>query len=90
MMDCAICSDLRDIWTAKYQAMQYDHLISFGPLLGDANRIFPQDNASCHTSESTQDWFKKEKLNILSWPSRSADLNTMEKPLGYSMLQCLC
>ncbi|GBN88684.1 hypothetical protein AVEN_258551-1 [Araneus ventricosus] len=50
MMDGTNYSKLE---SAQYQAVLYDLLIPFGPLLGIANLIFQQDNASCHTSKPT-------------------------------------
>ena len=40
--------------------------------------IFQQDNASCHMTKVTKPWFAAQNLEILSWPSRSPDLNPIE------------
>lgn len=51
-------SDLQKILermeSEKFQAMQHDYLLPFWSLLGDAQKIFQQDNVSCHPSKSIQ------------------------------------
>ena len=42
------------------------------------NFIFQQDNAPCHTSKYTKEYFKKKKINLMVWPPNSADLNPIE------------
>ncbi|KAK3513197.1 hypothetical protein QTP70_009754 [Hemibagrus guttatus] len=37
-----------------------------------------QDNDSKHTSKSTSEWLKKNKMKTLEWPSQSPDLNPIE------------
>ncbi len=34
-----------------------------------------QDNNPKHTSHSTKEWLKKNKVNVLEWLSQSPDLN---------------
>ena len=37
--------------------------------------IFQQDNDPKHTSKLSKDFFVKNKVNVLSWPRQSSDLN---------------
>lgn len=39
---------------------------------------FMQDNASCHTSRETKEFFKKQKFEPMFWPPSSSDLNPIE------------
>ncbi len=41
--------------------------------------ILQQDNDAKHTSCSTKEWLKKNKVNVLEWPSQSSDLNATER-----------
>uniref|UniRef100_A0A8C4X270 Tc1-like transposase DDE domain-containing protein n=1 Tax=Erpetoichthys calabaricus TaxID=27687 RepID=A0A8C4X270_ERPCA len=36
------------------------------------------DNDPKHTSKSTSEWLKKNKMKTLEWPSQSPDLNPIE------------
>lgn len=49
-----------------YQQLLYQHLIPFGPFLGGSNWKFQQDNAPCHVSKSTKNWFQKERIEVLN------------------------
>ncbi|KAK3507430.1 hypothetical protein QTP70_020631 [Hemibagrus guttatus] len=40
--------------------------------------ILQQDNDPKHTSKSTSEWLKKNKMKTLEWPSQSPDLNPIE------------
>ncbi len=37
-----------------------------------------QDNNPKHTSHSTKEWLKKNKVNVLEWLSQSPDLNPIK------------
>ncbi len=37
-----------------------------------------QDNNPKHTSQSTKEWLKKNKVNVLKWLSQSTDLNPIK------------
>ncbi|KAK3551569.1 hypothetical protein QTP70_019797 [Hemibagrus guttatus] len=40
--------------------------------------VLQQDNDPKHTSKSTSEWLKKNKIKTLEWPSQSTDLNPIE------------
>ncbi|KAK3517578.1 hypothetical protein QTP70_012564 [Hemibagrus guttatus] len=40
--------------------------------------VLQQDNDPKHTSKSTSEWLKKNKMKALEWPSQSPDLNPIE------------
>ncbi len=40
--------------------------------------VMQQDNDPKHTSKSTSEWLKKNKIKVLEWPNQSPDLNLIE------------
>ncbi|KAK3554864.1 hypothetical protein QTP86_000902 [Hemibagrus guttatus] len=40
--------------------------------------VLQQDNDPKHTSKSTSEWLKKNKMKTLEWPSQSSDINPIE------------
>ena len=70
-----------------HQQLLYQQFIPFGLFLGGPNSKFQQDNASCHVSKSTKNWFQKERIETLNWPSRSPDLYPTENLWGHLACQ---
>ncbi len=40
--------------------------------------VMQQDNDLKHTSKSTSEWLKKNKIKVLEWLSQSSELNPIE------------
>ena len=69
--------------TGKMNSKQYiDILTHFAvPTIKDKlqdNFILQQDNCSIHKSKETYTFIENNKINVLSWPSRSPDINIIE------------
>ncbi|KAK3507927.1 hypothetical protein QTP70_003822 [Hemibagrus guttatus] len=56
------------------------HVGSLGDKVRKLKRtwVLQQDNDPKHTSKSTSEWLKKNKMKTLEWPSESPDLNPIE------------
>ncbi|KAG8232935.1 hypothetical protein J437_LFUL011044 [Ladona fulva] len=44
--------------------------------------IFQQDNSHVHTCKEAKNWFLENRIQQLSWPARSPDLNPIENIWG--------
>ena len=72
------------IMNGRYNADRYIEMIDNACLLEEGNRlcpekfIFQQDGATIHTAKRSMEYFEAMGIEILPWPTRSADLNPIE------------
>lgn len=66
----------------KYQQLLQTNLLPAARAIGGRNWIFQQDNAPCHASSSTKEWFHEKNIRVLNWPALSPDLNPIENLWG--------
>ncbi len=59
--------------------LEHFMLPSADKLYGDADFIFQQDLAPCHTAKGTKSWFNDHGVTVLDWPTNSPDLTCQRK-----------
>jgi transposase len=64
--------------SSKYIDVLKENLLPLINSKNDRKLLFQQDNAPCHTSFSTINFFSENKIEVMYWPPNSPDLNPIE------------
>lgn len=62
----------------EYISTMKENMIPSAEKLHRRYFVYQQDNAPCHKSHATMQWFEDNEVQLLEWPSRSPDLNPIE------------
>ena len=64
--------------SARYIEVLDKYLVDGNCGFNIEKHIFQQDNATCHTSKVTREYFATHRMTVLPWPANSPDLNPIE------------
>lgn len=67
----------------QYIQVMKEYLLPFKRLHRNRSMKFQQDNAPCHTAKLTAKFFRERKVEYLTWPANSPDLNLIETVWGW-------